>query len=73
MNIRRLFPWALFLALAALFAMGACSIAYAGGDVKFCATVREYLQSHTVEEARAAARAKRIPEWIIRKAERCLR
>ena len=40
---------------------------------ELCLRVRNYLQSHTADEARATARAKHIPEWIIRKAERCLR
>ena len=96
MNVKNFFPWAILLVIAALFTLGACSIAYAETDVwacygsaryeamssswtpctemsKLCLKVREYLQSHTADEARATARAKHIPEWIIRKAERCLR
>jgi hypothetical protein len=40
---------------------------------KICVKVREFLASgHTVEEGRAIAVAKNIPEWIVRKAERCI-
>lgn len=91
-SIKRLFPWALFLVLAGLFAIGAIALAHAEEDVyacygparyvamsaawpacaEICAATREYLKTHTIEEGRAEARTKHIPEWIIKKAERCL-
>lgn len=92
-KIKRLFPWALFLALAAVLAIGACSLAHAEADVfacygaaryqamssawppcnEICGQLRAYLQSHTEAEARAQAVAKNIPQWIIRRAERCIK
>lgn len=38
-----------------------------------CEKVAAYLTHHTVEEGRAEARAKHVPEWIIRKGERCIK
>lgn len=39
-----------------------------------CVRVREFLSSgHTIEEGRALAAEKHIPQWIINKAERCVK
>lgn len=80
-KIRRLFPWALFLFLAALFALGALSEAR-GDDAHprqaasswhwTCDDLRAYLSTHTEAEARAEAVARHLPQWLIRKAEKCL-
>jgi hypothetical protein len=39
---------------------------------RLCLRVRDYLNSHTVEEGRAEAKAKHIPQWLINKAEKCI-
>jgi hypothetical protein len=94
-KVKRLFPWALFLVLAALFAFAATRV-HAEEDVwacygsaryeamssawtpcnemsRICIKVREYIsQGHTIEEGRVLAQSKHIPQWIIKKAERCL-
>lgn len=74
--IRRLFPWALFLALALVFACLAMRAARADEGKHFwqytCDDLRTYLQNHTVAEARAEAVARHMPRWLIRKAEKCL-
>jgi hypothetical protein len=83
-KIKRFFPWALFLVLAALFAVGACSMAHAGGlwpredkpslsiSDWTCERVRAYLATHTEAEARAQAAELHLPKWVIRRAERCV-
>ena len=94
-KIRRFFPWALFLALATLLALGAMIVhAHGEEDVyacygssryqamsdawpacderTFCDKVKFYLQTHTEAEARAVAVEKHLPQWIVRKAERCV-
>jgi len=94
-SIKRLFPWALFLVLAAILSIGACSMAHAEEDVwacygsaryeamssgwapcnemnTLCDKVKAYLATHSKDEARAEAVAKHVPQWIVRKAERCL-
>lgn len=38
----------------------------------FCGKVKSYMQMHTEAEARAAAAEKHLPEWLIKKAEKCL-
>jgi hypothetical protein len=38
-----------------------------------CDRVRAFLSTHTEAEARAEAEARHIPNWIIRRAERCVR
>jgi hypothetical protein len=37
-----------------------------------CDNLRSYLQSHTEAEARAEAVAKHLPQWVVRKAEKCM-
>jgi hypothetical protein len=73
--VRRLFPWALFLALALVFAFLAA--AHADEPSKHfwqytCDDIRVYLQTHSVAEARAEAVARHLPRWLIRKAEKCI-
>jgi len=93
-KIKRLFPWALFLVLAALFAFAATRV-HAEEDVwacyasqryqamssgwpqcnemsELCSRVRQYLNSHTVEEGRAEAVRLNLPAWLRAKAERCV-
>jgi hypothetical protein len=72
-KIKKLFPWSLFLTLALLFALGACSLARAA-DAKpsyTCEWVRDYLATHTEAEARAKAAELHLPKWLVRKAEKC--
>lgn len=94
-KVKRLFPWSLFLVLAALFLLATCKMAKTEEDVwacygssryeamssgwtpcnemsGLCVKVREFLQTHTKAEAYAVAAEKHIPQWIIRKAERCV-
>jgi hypothetical protein len=99
-KIKHYFPWALFLALAALLAMGAMMVHAHAADLpepsKFacygsareeamssgwtpcdemntlCDKVKAYLTTHTKAEAYAAAAEKHLPQWLIRKAERCV-
>lgn len=79
-KIKRLFPWGLFLFLAFIFAGLAISRAH-GEEVRkppstwsswSCDMVKSYLTTHTIAEARAEAVAHHVPQWIIRKAEKCI-
>lgn len=82
-NIKRYFPWALFLVLAALISLGACSLARGDEIVPpkpafsvadwTCEKLRAYLSTHTEAEARAQAVEMHLPKWFIRKAERCIK
>lgn len=108
-KIRRLFPWALFLVLAALLALGAVAhgadapvtdgppcYGQAINDQTYtpwnecrrpivapskpksawsewtCDKLRGYLQNHTEAEARAKAAEMHLPNWVIRRAEKCV-
>lgn len=79
-KIKALFPWALFLVLALLFSLGACSLAL-GADAPpqkptwsdyTCEMLRSYLATHSEAEARAKAVELHLPKWVIRRAEKCL-
>lgn len=39
---------------------------------EFCGKVKSYLQTHTEAEGRAKAAELHLPNWLIRKAEKCL-
>jgi hypothetical protein len=93
-TVRKWFPWALFLILAAALAFGATRV-HAEDDIwacygsaryqamssgwtpctemhSLCDKLKAYLTTHSKAEARAEAIEKHIPQWIVRKAERCL-
>lgn len=93
-KIKALFPWALFLVLAALLLFMTGRV-HAEEDVwacygssryqamssgwpqcnemsTLCLRVRQYLNSHTVEEGRAEADRIHLPQWLRTKAERCI-
>jgi hypothetical protein len=38
----------------------------------FCDKLKVYLKNHTEAEARAEAVAKHLPQWVVRKAEKCM-
>lgn len=91
-KIRRLFPWALFLVLAALFTFGAIRQARSEADIwacyggqryqaqssawppcnEICGRVKAYVEAHGEDEARAEAKRQHLPQWLIRKAEKCV-
>jgi hypothetical protein len=79
-RIKRCFPWALFLALAVVLAISACSLRSARGGEKpwfnpaewTCEKLKGYLATHNEAEARAKAAELHLPKWIIRRAERCV-
>lgn len=93
-KVKRFFPWALFLALAALLVFASTKVR-AEEDVwacynsqryqamssgwpqcnelsTLCSRVQQYLGSHTVEEGRAEAKKLNAPDWLVRRAERCI-
>ncbi len=37
-----------------------------------CERVQQYLAGHTPEEGKAEAKKRNVPDWLVRKAERCL-
>lgn len=93
-KIKRLFPWALFLVVAALLLFASTRV-HSEEDIwacygsqryeamssgwpacnepksELCSRLHQYLLSHTVKEARAAAKANYIPQFMINRAERC--
>lgn len=84
LSTKRLFPWGLFLVLAIVFSIGACSLARGAAMWPTtekpwfdpaewtCEKLRGYLATHSEAEARAKAAELHLPKWIIRRAERCV-
>jgi hypothetical protein len=80
--VKKFFPWALFLVVAALFMLGSCVIAHSEEPVPkptplsyadwTCEKLRGYLATHSEAEARATAIEMHLPKWLVRKAEKCI-